>query len=327
MKTADKPVVAVDVGGTKFIAAVVNNKGKMLSRVYSLTHAEQGPKKVIRRLITTIHEAIQKSGTGIKGVGGVSLAVAGVIDINRGLITEAPNLPDWHDVRLDGLLQEEFKIPAFLLNDASAAALGERCFGAGHGIDNLIYITVSTGIGGGFILNGELYNGTDGSAAEIGHMIVLADGPACGCGQHGCLEALASGTAIARMATERICSGENSMLLDMVGGIPASITAEHVTVAARKRDVLALSVIREAAYYLGIGLSNLVNLFNPQVIVIGGGVSAMGEMLLRPARKSMKEHAFILPASTVRIIKSKINPDGGILGAAAYAQLKLGGCK
>jgi glucokinase len=327
MKNSTKPVVAVDVGGTKFIAAVIDKDGKILSRVYRPTYAEQGPKKVIERLAATIHQAVKESGAGMKGISGISLAIAGIIDINHGVITEAPNLPDWHNIRLDDLLQAKFNIPVFLLNDASAAALGESCFGAGIGIGNMIYMTVSTGIGGGLILNGKLYNGADGSAAEIGHMIVLADGPLCKCGQHGCLEALASGTAIACMARERVCNGEKSIMLDMVDGIPASITAEHVTVAGRKRDILALSVICEAAYYLGIGLSNLVNLFNPQMIVIGGGVSTMGEMLLRPARKSMKDHAFKLPASTVRVVKSKLNPDAGILGAAAYAQQKVGGRK
>ena len=327
MKTSDKPVVAVDVGGTKFIAAVVDSKGKMLSRVYCPTCAEQGPRKVIKRLSATINQAVKESGAGLKSIGGIALAIAGIIDINRGLITAAPNLPDWSNIRLDDLLHDEFKMPAYLLNDASAAALGEHRFGAGQGVDNLLFLTVSTGIGGGIIINGELYNGTDGAAGEMGHMIVLADGPECHCGQHGCLEALASGTAIARLARERLEEGENSLLEKMVEGDLATITAEHVTKAAKKQDIVALSVIWEAAYYLGIGMANLVNLFNPQVIVIGGGVSAMGEMLLRPARKSMQEHAFKLPANTVRVVKSKLNPDSGILGAAAYAQQKLGGRK
>ena len=327
MKTAGKPVVAVDIGGTKIIVAVINNEGKMLSRAYRPTHAEQGPTKVISRLTSLIRLSVNRCGYEMKEIGGISLAVAGLIDINRGLVTVAPNLPHWKDICLGDILKDEFKIPAFLLNDASAAALGEHCFGAGIGIDNLIYMTVSTGIGGGFIFDGKLFNGTDGSAAEVGHMIVMADGPACPCGQNGCLEALASGTAIARMAREHLSEGQRSILQDIVGKQTASVTAEHVAMAGRKRDVVALAIIREAAYYLGIGLSNLVNLLNPQMIVIGGGVSAMGEMLLRPARKSMKEHAFKLPAATVRVVRAKLNPDSGVLGAAAYAYSRLGGEK
>jgi len=324
MKTVDKPVVALDIGGTKIIAAVINSEGKMLSRVYRPTNAEQGPQKVISRLISIIRLAVNRSDKSIKEIGGISLAVAGLIDINRGLITTAPNLPHWKDICLGDVLRDEFKIPSFLLNDGSAAALGEHCFGGGIGIDNLIYITVSTGIGGGFILDGKLFNGADGSAAEIGHMIVLAGGPACHCGQSGCLEALASGTAIARMARERLGEGQRSILTDIVGKELASLTAEHVARAGKRGDLVALDVIQESAYYLGIGLSNLVNLLNPQMIIIGGGVSAMGEMLLRPARKSMREHAFKLPASTVRVVRSKLSPDAGILGAAAYAYLRLG---
>lgn len=325
MKPTDKPIVAVDIGGTKIIAAVINQKGEKLSRVYHPTLAEQGPEKVIGRLASSIRLAVNRSGNALEEIGGISLAVAGLIDVNRGLVTTAPNLPHWENVRLGDILQDEFKIPVFLLNDASAAALGEHRFGAGIGIDNLIYVTVSTGIGGGFILNDKLFEGTDGSAAEIGHMIVLADGPACRCGQNGCLEALASGSAIARMARERLLEGQKSILKNLIEGEVVSVTAEHVARAGRKKDIVALAIIKEAAYYLGIGLSNLVNLLNPQMIVIGGGVSAMGEMILRPARRSMKEHAFKLPASTVRVVKSKLSPDSGILGAAAYAYLRLGG--
>lgn len=324
MKRSDKPVVAVDIGGTKFIAAIIDRKGKMLSRVYKLTRDEDGPGKVIKRLTATIHEAIETAGLDIKGIGAISMAAAGIIDIKRGVITESPNLQGWRNISLDSVLGREFALPVFLLNDASAAALGEQCFGAGAGINNLIYITVSTGIGGGFIINGELYNGASGSAAEIGHMIIRIDGPRCNCGQNGCLEAMASGTAMSRMAVERIRKGESSLLLDMAGGKLPAVTAQLIARAARRKDPLALSVIEEAAYYLGIGMSNLVNLLNPQMIIIGGGVSAMGSMLLRPARKSMKEHAFKLPSSSVRVVKSRLGADAGIYGAAAYAYSRTG---
>jgi glucokinase len=196
--------------------------------------------------------------------------------------------------------------------------------GAGRGLDNLIYITVSTGIGGGLIINGQLYNGIDGCAAEIGHMIILADGPACKCGKRGCFEALASGTAIARMAMERLAEGNKSCLTELARGRIGNVTAELVTEAARRNDSLALSVIDEAARYLGIGLANLVNIINPQMIIIGGGVSRMGAMLLNPARKSMKEHAFRLPARTVRVVRPRLGMDAGLMGAAIYARESLG---
>ena len=314
-------VVAVDLGGTKYIAAVIGPRGKMLSRVYCPTLSHEGHARIIDRLAASIKEAVKEAGFKLHDMTGVGIAAAGIIDINRGLITEAPNLPKWRNIPLRDLLKDEFKIPVFVLNDASAAALGEHRLGAGRGLDNLIYMTVSTGIGGGMIINGELYNGTDGSAAEVGHMIIQVDGPLCHCGHYGCLEAMASGTAIARMADDRLRSGWESILSKS----RRKITAEDVAAAAQKGDALACQVIDDAAGYLGIGMAGLVNLFNPQMIVVGGGVSALGERLLRPARKSMKQHAFKLPAGTVRVVRSALGADSGLMGAAIYARRQAGG--
>ncbi|MGA2158714.1 MAG: ROK family protein [Dehalococcoidia bacterium] len=321
MARSEKPVVAVDLGGTKYIAAVIGPRGKILSHVYCPTLSHEGPDKIISRLLLSVDAAVREAGFKLRDMAGLGVAVAGIIDINRGLITEAPNLPGWHNIPFRDLLKDEFKIPVFMLNDASASALGEHRLGAGRGLDNLIYMTVSTGIGGGMIINGELYNGSDGSAAEVGHMIIQVDGPLCHCGHYGCLEAMASGTAIARMAQERLRSGWASPLAKS----RRKITAEDVAAAVEKGDELASQVIDEAAGYLGIGMANLVNLFNPQMIVVGGGVSAMGERLLRPARKSMKKHAFKLPAGTVRIVRTALKADSGLIGAAIYARQQAGG--
>ena len=323
MAPFEKPVVAVDLGGTKITAAVITRKGEMLSRIYRLTLAREGPQKVINHMVDAVKLSVRKAGLELSAIGGVGVAAAAIIDISRGLVTEAPNLPRWHHIPLRERLAESLGKPVFLLNDASAAALGEYRMGAGRGLDNLIYITVSTGIGGGLIINGQLYNGTDGCAAEIGHMIVLIDGPACKCGQRGCLEAMASGTAIARMAQQRLAAGGKSRLAELARGKIEDVTAELVTVAARRKDGLALSVIDEAAGYLGIGLANLVNIINPQMIIIGGGVSKMGAMLFSPARKSMKEHAFKLPARTVRVVRPRLGMDAGLMGAAIFTQEKL----
>jgi len=319
MVRSEKPVVAVDIGGTKMITGVFDESGAMLSRIYCLTFAGEGPAGVIRRLNEVIDQAIKKAGLKRGQIGGISVAAAAIIDINRGLVTEAPNLPRWHNVPLPALIAKEFNLPVFLLNDASAAALGELRRGAGKGLNNLIYITVSTGIGGGIIIGGELYNGTDGCAAEIGHMVIEIDGPLCSCGRRGCFEALASGTAIGRMARERIERGETSIMCALAGNNIENVTSETVHRAARKGDLLALDVIRAAADYLGIGLANLVNILNPQMIIVGGGVSNMGAMLMGPVRKSMKAHAFKLPANTVRIVRPALRTDAGLIGAAEYA--------
>jgi glucokinase len=296
----------------------------MLSRIYCLTLAREGPARVINRLIEAIGRAIEKAGMEIGQIGGIGVAAAGIIDINRGLVSDSPNLPRWHNIPLRDMLADSLRKPVFLLNDANAAALEEHKMGAGCGLDNLIYITVSTGIGGGMIINGELYNGTDGCAAEIGHMIIKIDGPVCKCGKRGCLESMASGTAIANLAQMRLRRGEESIMIGMADNKVGGVTAEVVAAAARKRDALALAVIEESAGYLGIGLANLVNLMNPQMIIIGGGVSKMGEMLLGPARKSMKKHAFNLPARTVRLVRPRLGADAELTGAAIYALEKLG---
>jgi glucokinase len=318
VENSKKPIVAVDIGGTKFIVAVVDNSGQILSRSYCLTHDEQGRARVIARLTEYVYKTVKKAGLNLDGIGGISLAVAGIIDINRRVITEAPNLYRWKNVGLASLIEDEIGIPAFLINDASAAAVGENRYGSGRGIENMIYITVSTGIGGGLIIGGKLYSGYSGSAGEIGHMIIKTEGPVCNCGRCGCLESLASGTAMARMARERIYKGnQDTMLKEMDVN---AITAEDIAAAARKGDRLCLEVIDEAGFFLGVGFANLVNIFNPQMIVVGGGVAQMGEMLLRPVRKSMKQHAFKLPSAAVRVVKSKLGSDAGVLGAAAYVR-------
>ncbi len=323
MALSEKPVVAVDIGGTKITSAVITRRGEMLSRIYRLTLAHEGPQKVISHIENAVRLSLRKAGLELSDIGGVGVAAAAIIDIGRGLVTEAPNLPRWRNIPLRDRLAESLGKPVFLLNDASAAALGEHRMGAGRGLDNLIYITVSTGIGGGLVINGQLYNGTDGCAAEIGHMIVLIDGPLCNCGKRGCFEAMASGTAIARMARQRLAAGAKSCLAELARGKVEDVTAEMVAVAARRKDGMALSVIAEAARYLGIGLANLVNIINPQMVIIGGGVSKMGAMLFGPARKSMKEHAFKLPARTVRVVRPRLGMDAGLMGAAMYTQEEL----
>ena len=325
MKKPDKPVIAIDLGGTKYIVAVIDSKGKVLSRIYRYTLSQEGPKKVIARMMVTIDEAVVKSGFKRTQIGGLVAACPGPIDIEKGIVAKAPNLPRWYNVPVRQIMEDEFKIPTFLTRDTNAAVLGEVRLGAGVGLQNVIYLTVSTGIGGGIVIGGKLYHGTTGAAGEIGHMIILENGPACPCGRHGCLESLASGTAIARMAKERLRGWESSILTNMVNGDIDEIKAEHIAKGARQGDPLCQDVVNVAGYYLGVGLGNIVNIFNPQMIIIGGGVSAMGEMFLRPARKSMKAHAFKMPAGIVRVVKAKLGADSGILGAAIYGHQMIGG--
>jgi len=313
-----RSVLALDLGGTKIITAAVLSTGEIVSRKYSLTLADEGPWPIINRLSSAVAETMAQAKLKTSDIAGIGIAAAGIIDTKEGIVTTSPNLPGWRDVPLRDIIAERLGLTTYLINDASAAALGEHRFGAGRGVDNLIYLTVSTGIGGGIIIDGELYLGADGCAGEIGHMIIETHGPQCNCGKFGCLEALASGSAMTKESVRRLNQGEKSSIIRLVDGRLESITAETVSLAARKGDSLACDIVARAATYLGIGLANLVNIFNPELIVIGGGVSKMGNMLLAPARKAIREIAFKLPARTARIVRARLGSNAGIIGAAVY---------
>ncbi len=314
------PVLAVDLGGTKIVAAIISNRGHVTAKEYSLTLATEGPQPVIQRILSAVDRLLSQSNIGLSQLGSISIAAAGAIDSEKGQVTSSPNLPGWHNIPLRDIIKGRYGIGVFIVNDASAAALGEHRLGAGRGANNLIYLTVSTGIGGGIIIGGELYTGSSGCAGEIGHMTIEANGPGCNCGNIGCLEVLASGTAVAKEAIERISQGEESSLTEIVGGKLENITAEKVAIVAQRGDLLALDVISKAATYLGVGMVNLVNIFNPEMIIVGGGMSKMGDLLLEPARQVVRERAFPLCAQAVRIVTAQLGDDAGIVGAAVFAR-------
>jgi glucokinase len=314
------PILAIDLGGTKIMAALISHQGQVMAKEYHLTLAGEGPQSVINRILSAIGHLLRVGNIDLSQLHSISIAAAGAIDFNRGLVTSSPNLPGWHNVPLGDMVNRKYKVKTFLINDASAGALGEHHFGAGRGVNSLVYLTVGTGIGGGIIINGKLYLGQSGSAGEIGHMTIDVNGPTCSCGNIGCWEMLASGTAIAREAIKRISQGEGSSLSQIAGGKIENITAEKVGVAARGGDGLALEVISKAATYLGVGMVNLVNIFNPEMIIVGGGVAQMGDLLLEPARRVVTERAFQLSAQAVRIVLAQLGDNAGVLGAAIFAQ-------
>jgi len=313
------PVLALDLGGTKIIAAIVSNQGRVMAREYRPTLADEGPQAVINRILSTIDRLLSLRKVGSSQLSSISIAAAGAINFEKGLVTSSPNLPGWQNIPLRDIVREKYRVNTFLINDASAAALGEHRFGAGREVNNLVLLTLGTGIGGGIIINGRLYSGPCGSAGEIGHMTIDVNGPRCSCGNIGCLEMLASGTAVAKEAISRIRQGEWSSLTDIVEGKIESITAEKVGVAAQGGDSLALAVVLKAATYLGVGMVNLVNIFNPEMIIVGGGMVKMGDLLLDPARQVVRERAFQLPAQAVSIVPAQLGDDAGVLGAAIFA--------
>ena len=294
-----------------------------MAKEYHPTLADEGPESVINRLLITIDHLLSLENIDSSQLHSISIAAAGAIDSGKGMITSSPNLPGWDNIPLRDIIQKKCKANTFLINDASAAALGEHYLGVGKGINNLIYITVSTGIGGGIIINDKLYLGACGSAGEIGHMTIDMNGPRCSCGNTGCLEILASGSAVAKEAIRRISCGGKSSLIEIVEGEIENITAEKVSMAAQGGDSLSQEVIFRAASYLGVGMVNLVNIFNPEMIIVGGGMAKMGGLLLEPARQVVMERAFRLPAQAVRIVPAQLGDDAGVLGAAIFARQQI----
>ena len=313
------PVLAIDIGGTKIIIALISDKGDMIAREYCPTLADEGLQPVIDRMLASVDHLLGLRNIDSSQVHSLSLASAGIIDMEKGIVTLSPNLPGWRDIPLRKIVEERVGIKTFLLNDANAAALAEHRLGAGKGTSNLMFVTVSTGIGGGIIIDDRLYFGASGGAGEIGHTTIDVNGPECVCGNVGCLEVLASGTALAGEAIRRIGDGEKSALIEMVAGKIENITAEEVALAAQGGDSLSLEVIARTAVYLGVGMVNLVHLFNPEIIVIGGGVSKMGDLLLEPVRQVVRERAFPLLAQAVRIVPARLGDDAGVFGAAIFA--------
>lgn len=319
------PVLAVDIGGTKIMTALISPQGKMLASNVCPTVVDEGVAAVIERIFSAVDSLLECNKLQPSQLAGISIACAGGIDTEQGMVvTPSPNMPDWADVPLVEKTQKRFQVQSFLLNDASAAALGEHRYGAGRGVNNLVLFTLGTGIGGGVVADGELYLGAVGCAAEIGHMTVDDSGPRCGCGNRGCLEALASGTAVTRDAVRRIRRGKKTSITDMVGGDIDKVTAETVATAARNGDILALEVLNRAGYYLGIGMINMVNIFNPDMIILGGGMAELGDLFIGQGRQMVAERAWPISARSVRIVTAQLGNEAGVYGAAAYAFGKVG---
>ena len=320
---SEQLVIGIDLGGTKITTALVDSSGRMVAHDYQETQATEGPAAVIGRMLDAARRMVAQAEAACTQVVAVGIGAPGPLDVKTGVVMTPPNLPGWDHIPLQQLIEDGLGIPAFLENDANAAALGEHRFGAGRGTEHMIYVTVSTGIGGGLILDGRLYHGLSSMAGEIGHITLMPHGPLCGCGNRGCLEALASGRAIAKRAQECVARGMPTLMADLAGNDPDCITAELVAQAAEQGDSEAQHILTDAMNYLGIGIANLVNLFNPQLIVIGGGLTNIGEALFEPVRRAIRRHAFPGPAAAVQVVPAELGDNVGVLGAAAVALMRL----
>lgn len=312
-------VIGVDLGGTQIRAArMADGATAFASRVGTLTEGDDGPEAVLDRIADTARQAANGDFATIRAIG---IGAPGPLDPKKGILYEAPNLPGWINIPLQHELEKRLGIPVLIGNDANLAGLGEYRYGAGRGVDDMIYITISTGIGGGIITNGEMLVGAHGLGAEVGHMVVDPKGPVCNCGGVGHVEALAAGPAIARTARARLSAEQPSMLRQLVKGDVAAVTAAHVSEAAQMGDPLARAVLREAGYYIGLAFINLVHIFNPSLFVIGGGVSNAGDLILDPIRETLRA-GVMSPAflDDLRIERAALGGDVGLWGAVALAQ-------
>lgn len=315
-------VVAIDLGGTKILAAVVDREGRVVARARRET-PQAGPVAVAAAMDSAAREAMSFAGIALEEVLALGVGAPGPLDPERGIVFSPPNLKGWEEVPLADLMREYFPLPVVLENDANAAAAGEWWRGAGRGVDDLVYLTVGTGIGGGLILRGELYRGAEGLAGEIGHVNVLPDGPLCGCGARGCLEAVASGPAIARMARQAVEEGRGKKILDHAQGHLEAITARVVEEAARDGDEAAREIFWKAGTYIGIVVGSLINLLNPRRVVIGGGVARAGELLFGPLQDAARAHSFPRAFQLAEILPALLGDDAGVVGVAAVVLQRL----
>lgn len=281
------------------------------------TRADLGPDGVVQRMVDTARRSMAMLATEVPGakVTGVGIGAPGPLDFHRGVVLLAPNL-GWKDMPLRDRISEALKLPAALDNDANCAALGEWWQGAAKGSDHALAVTIGTGIGGGVILHGKIYHGASDCAGELGHTTIDMDGRRCACGNYGCLEAYTSGPAIALRAAEALQAGYESSLRARVGGELSQITAQTVYDAAAEGDELALEVVRDTASYLGAGIANFLNIFNPQVVVVCGGVTAAGERLFGPMQREVARRAFKPAVDACRIVPGMLSGTAGVIGAA-----------
>jgi glucokinase len=320
-----KAFIGVDLGGTNLRAGVVDlDSGTVLAMNTVPTQAREGPEPVMWRMAELIQSVIASSGLGFQAVGGVGIGAPGVLDLEKGLTLFLPNLPGtWPNVPLSATISEKTKLPVFLLNDARSITYGEWMFGAGRGVDTMACFTIGTGIGGGLVIDGKLYLGIGGTGGELGHQTIDFNGPVCGCGNRGCLEAFASGPAIAAMGIKALIQGQTTSIGKLVDYDLNQITPEVICEAARQGDSIARDIYEQAGAYIGIAVGNVMVSIGPRKVVIGGGVAAAGDLLLEPVRRTARERVHIMPADQIVVVQAGLGLNAGILGSALWAAYNL----
>lgn len=307
--------IGIDVGGTNVKIALVDEKGKIKYSNSVPTRAEMGYEYTVNNIKQAIYDLLKETKLEPKNIEGIGFGFPGQVDYKSGIVRLAPNIPGWVDVPIAKLIEDEFHIPTRVDNDVRCAALGELNFGAGKGCENLICITVGTGIGSGLIVNGKLVRGASNAAGEIGHIkLQMTDGPICGCGDTGCLEAFASGPSIVAMAEDYIRGGKSTKFREMANSNP--ITPYIVCEAAKAGDPVAKRIFTIMGEYIGIGMASVVNLLNPEKIIVGGGVADAGEILMTPLKETLKKRAMKIAGEAVEVVPAQLGNTAGVIGAS-----------
>ena len=308
-------VIGIDLERINVIKAVITDlRANIISRV-ERTLESTDFSMVVDLIIKTIRELINTSGIEIEKIAGIGIGSPGLIEYRTGKVIYSTHL-GWKNMPLGASIQQEFDIPVVVYSEANTPALAEQRYGAGKKAQDLIYITLGPGLGAGIIVNGKIYRGISGTAGEFGHIIIDPDGPLCECGNRGCLETLAAESSIIKRANEGVKQGKKTLIARLIQDSKQGITPEIVYEAALKEDKFAIEVIQKTAHYLGMGLINLVNLLNPEMIIIGGNISQVGDIFIEPLRKMIDSHALPTPAKIVKVVSSYFGKDAGVIGAA-----------
>jgi glucokinase len=312
-----KYAIGIDIGGTKIAAGIFDTSGNILASYYSRAHTGHPPALVMDGLEEAVHSVLEESGLSRDDIEGIGIGCAGHINRYTGRVVTSSNLPGWEDYPLRDTAIQRLGFPIIIDNDSHCAALGEHQFGAGQGSRHMCYVTFSTGYGLGIIIDGKVYRGAIGSAGETAHTIIVPDGELCFCGKRGCLMAYASGLALSHFACERVRSGEKTILRGVCGNSPEYISGEAIASAAKEGDQVSLELIQNAARFFGISLANILEIFNPEVVVIGGGLTQMGSLLLDPCMDAMREYTHPELRDATRFELSQLWDNAGLIGAAA----------
>jgi len=321
-----KPFIGCDLGGTNLRAAIVDvETGAVLHQLSIPTLAREGHEAVMKRMADLCLQVIQSSGSKKEDVGGIGMGVPGMLDLEKGETLFLPNLPGtWPHVPLRDTISSLTGLPTALLNDVRTITFGEWRFGAGRGVDTVAVLAIGTGIGGGLVVNGQLHLGLGGAGGELGHMVIDFNGPRCGCGNDGCLEAHASGPAIAAMGMKSVAQGLTTSISELCEYDLNRITPKLIAKAAEGGDAIAREIYEKAGFYLGVAACNICAAISPRCIILAGGVARAGNLLLEPMRRTLRERVHIMPVEQVEIVLAQLGENAGVIGAACWADQSIG---